>query len=164
AGVPALGFDIGAIGGRIRKTGFGYLLPFGADERQILQKIGEVMDDRAGLLEIRDRLLGYQPKSIAEMGAEYAALYQKVILKEGKPPAAEVDNRMISQAIARAAEGTETMGIAYGARLEAMRERIAKMLPGFISKRILKGQYPFKQQLKRLAARLSGKNGTGKQK
>lgn len=159
AGVPALGYDIGAIGSRIKKTGLGFTVPFGAGPEEILQKINEIRAD-GRCTQIKQKLAGYRPESLEEMAALYRDLYEKLLPTKRREAenATMESNRILTQAAENGLHGTETLGLGYAAGLEGAREKIRGKTPRFLADFILYGRYPFKKSLKRLATRLMGRN------
>ena len=149
AGVPVLGYDLGAVGNRIHKTGYGWLLSPDASTEDILDKIYEIQKDTKAYTDCLKALQSFQPVSLEQMAQKYVELYHTLFsahrVFEG------YDRALILTALESAARGTETMGLVYGEQLESMREKLRKILPNKWADTLLYGQYPFKRQIKRVA-------------
>lgn len=159
AGVPALGYDIGAIGNRIKKTGLGFTLPFGAGPEDILEKIDGLRANPAALQEIKQKLKKYRPETPDSMAARIRAVYENLLRENGvRAPERSLEfNRLFADAAKAAFLGTETVGLGYAHELGGAREKIRGLLPKSFADFLLYGRYPFKKSLKRLAARLMGR-------
>ncbi|MFT9076594.1 glycosyltransferase [Ethanoligenens sp.] len=149
AGVPVLAYDLGAVGNRIRKTGCGWVLPPDAGATEIVREIQRIRGDAAEYATRLNALEQFHAVSLEEMGKSYAQLYERLF---GKPQICQgYDRALIVSAVEAAAKGTETMGLAYGAQLEGLRQKLRKILPRPMADALLRGQYPFKKQIKRVA-------------
>lgn len=154
AGVPVLAYDLGAVGNRIRKTGCGWLLPPDATAAEIVHEMKRIHSDTAGYAARLDALAQFHAVSLEEMGDSHARLYERLF---GKAHVCQgYDRALIVSAIEAAAKGTETMGLAYGAQLEGLRQKLRKVLPRPMADALLRGQYPFKKQIKRVAVGVGG--------
>lgn len=154
AGVPVLAFDLGAVGNRIRKTGCGWLLRPDTPAADIVKEIQRIRQDEAGYAERLEAVKHFQPVSMEEMGDGYTRLYERLF---GKSRVCQgYDRALVVSAVEAAAKGTETMGLAYGAQLEGLREKMRRVLPRPLADRLLRGQYPFKKQIKRVAVGIGG--------
>ncbi|MFR5708255.1 glycosyltransferase [Faecalitalea cylindroides] len=74
-GVPVLSYNIGAVGERIEKYGFGWTLS-NQDRKQTLQTIIDISENISGYNEVIDKLNSYQIKTMEEMLEFYDSLYQ----------------------------------------------------------------------------------------
>lgn len=154
AGVPVLAYDLGAVGNRIRKTGCGWLLPPNATAEEVVREIERIRADTAGYTARLEALAQFHAVSLEEMGDSHARLYERLF---GKAHVCQgYDRALIASAIEAAAKGTETMGLAYGAQLEGLRQKLRKVLPRPMADALLRGQYPFKKQIKRAAVWAGG--------
>lgn len=154
AGVPVLAYDLGAVGNRIRKTGCGWLLPPNAMAAEVVREIERIRADTAGYTARLEALAQFHAVSLEEMGDSHARLYERLF---GKAHVCQgYDRALIASAIEVAAKGTETMGLAYGAQLEGLRQKLRKVLPRPMADALLRGQYPFKKQIKRAAVWAGG--------
>lgn len=154
AGVPVLGYDLGAVGGRIRRTGCGWLLPPGAGAEEVVRSIRAIRDDAAGYAGRMEALAAFRPVTTEQMASGYIGLYERLF---GAPHVGQgYDRALIVSAVEAASKGTETMGLAYGAQLEGLRQRLRRVLPRPLADALLRGQYPFKKQIKRIAVWLGG--------
>lgn len=82
AGVPVIGFDIGAVGERIRETGAGWAIPIGTGP-EVLEAIKAIAADRADYLEKVRAVQRWQSDTgshygTRQMGLRYLALYDSV--------------------------------------------------------------------------------------
>ena len=80
-GVPVLSYDIGAVGERIKKYGFGWILP-NQEREQTLQTIIDISENINEYNEVIDKLNSYKIKTIEEMLEFYDNLYQNGDSKE----------------------------------------------------------------------------------
>lgn len=75
SGVPVLGFDIGAVGQRIRDTKCGYTMPITEDNSLVYSKILDIYDNKEEYIKIVNNVKKYKIKSLDEMVSEYSKLY-----------------------------------------------------------------------------------------
>ena len=84
AKVPVLAFDIGAVGERVKKDKHGWVLPVNSTVSQILEKIGEIQEDKEGYESVKKNYDLYQFKTVEEMQEYYKDLYDSVFEKSKK--------------------------------------------------------------------------------
>ena len=87
AGLPVLGFDIGAVGERIRESGAGWLAPIGAPH-SLTETVGQIRDDPSGFRARSARVLEWQrttgkSQNRARMGSQYNEVYEKLCREYG---------------------------------------------------------------------------------
>ena len=75
SGIPVLGFDIGAVGQRIRDTKCGFVMPTTEDNSLVYSKILDIYDNRNEYIKIVNNVKKYKIKSLDEMVSEYSKLY-----------------------------------------------------------------------------------------
>jgi GT2 family glycosyltransferase/glycosyltransferase involved in cell wall biosynthesis len=83
AGLPVIGFDIGAVGERIRETGAGWVLPIG-DGAELLEAVKAIAADRADQARKREAVRKWQTAAARksgtrEMGLAYLKVYDRVL-------------------------------------------------------------------------------------
>lgn len=81
-GIPVFGMDIGAVGDRIRQTGAGCVFPVGIESGKILERIDSLRDDTAAYQKLKANAQAISPKTLEQMCADYAALYNKYAITE----------------------------------------------------------------------------------
>lgn len=84
SGIPVLSFDIGAVGERIKKYGFGWTLNE-TNEKCVLKKISSIFDDLDDYNDKIDRINSYAIKSVEEMIKSYVDLYDSSVLRQNSP-------------------------------------------------------------------------------
>lgn len=84
SGIPVLSFDIGAVGERIKKYGFGWTLNE-TNEKCVLEKISCIFDDIDDYNDKVDNINLYEIKSVEEMIKSYVDIYGSVVLRENSP-------------------------------------------------------------------------------
>ena len=75
-GVPVLSYQIGAVGERIQKYGFGWAIRQ-STKKETLDKIRKIASDIDAYNQVIDNLNNYKIKSLEEMVNFYDQLYQK---------------------------------------------------------------------------------------
>lgn len=75
SGVPVLGFDIGAVGQRIKENKCGYVIPSDVDNSFICSKIMGIYNNREDYSKIVRNVKEYKLKSLDDMVLEYCELY-----------------------------------------------------------------------------------------
>lgn len=78
SGVPVLAYDIGAVGERVKKYKFGWLLPVDSKNEIVLEKITEISKNKDNYLNVLKKLKSYKIKDAKEMSREYIPLYDKL--------------------------------------------------------------------------------------
>lgn len=78
AKVPVLGYDIGAVGERIRSGNIGKAVSLGATPEDIIAEIRKSISDDSWV-EIRNNVEGYEIKDVAQMCKEYISAYEMLI-------------------------------------------------------------------------------------
>lgn len=78
-GIPVLGMDIGAVGDRIKKFGYGWTVPYTATAADVVGKIDEIFADAAGFAAVAEKTKAHKEKTVAEMCAEYDRLYEQCL-------------------------------------------------------------------------------------
>ncbi len=86
AGVPVLATDIGALGDRLRQDKTGWLIRPEAGAKGALRALEDIFADTAKFQQVRAKAAEFRHRSIAEMNADYAALYN-IFAKPEKQPA-----------------------------------------------------------------------------
>ncbi|MEG0093580.1 MAG: glycosyltransferase [Erysipelotrichaceae bacterium] len=81
SGVPVLGYSLGAVGERIEKNKFGWLMSENSTGNEILSKIIEISTDVDKYDEVIKNLNDYKIKSTMQMAEEYSLLYNNPISK-----------------------------------------------------------------------------------
>lgn len=91
AKLPVIGFDIGAVGERIKKTGAGMAMPVSAGAEEIVGKIRGLHTD-AAWSDIRKNLEAYENSTVDHMVKEYEGLYERLYtdVKHGRIPDPEM--------------------------------------------------------------------------
>lgn len=77
AGVPVLGTDLGAIGGRIRRDKLGWLINPEAENNEFADKINEILCDYDSYKEVVKNLNEYKIRTTKEMSSDYENLYHQ---------------------------------------------------------------------------------------
>jgi glycosyltransferase involved in cell wall biosynthesis len=85
AQIPVLGSNLGAVGERILRHGGGWILPPSGPE-QWVDKLLAIAGDRAEYQERIEEIRAMRFKTVAEMGAEYVALYNSVLEEVKQEP------------------------------------------------------------------------------
>lgn len=80
AKLPVIGFYIGAVGERIKRTNAGMAMPVSTDAEEIVDKIRGLHTDSAWN-EIRKNVAAYENKTVDYMVQEYADLYEELYTK-----------------------------------------------------------------------------------
>lgn len=146
AGLPVLAFDLGAVGERIRRTGYGYLIPFGSDTQRILSEITEIRNGDASRNRIRSLLADYAPVSIREMGRQYAAMYRRLIA--AKTPVfhnVSHDRSVVALQVFRHMYRSISQRERYAKKIRSLLE---KGLPKPLVERLFVSDYPLKKTAK----------------
>lgn len=94
-GVPVLGCDIGAVGERIKRDGFGWLISVDSDYNTIIDKINTILTDVSDYASKKEKVRNYTHKSIPQMIDEYKDIYESL---NSQPKYLEPDNNMILSA------------------------------------------------------------------
>lgn len=86
-GLPVAGFDIGAVGDRVRKSGAGWLLPRGAGAREVLDEFARIAGDPEGYAERVENVRRWQRSEARwndtrTMAQKYLEIYSKLLGKE----------------------------------------------------------------------------------
>ena len=74
-GVPVLGYDLGAVGERIQKYGFGWIIPLQIGDKAIVQKIDDIYQDKSEYDKAVKSINEYHIKNVSEMIEEYVVIY-----------------------------------------------------------------------------------------
>lgn len=77
SGIPVLAFDIGAIGERVSKNNFGWVLPITSNIDDIINKIDSIFNDKIEYKRILKSIQNYQIKTTKEMANDYSKIYEK---------------------------------------------------------------------------------------
>lgn len=77
-GIPVIVTDIGALGERARKMGCGWILPRGADYKDVLNLLDEIKKFPKKYLAIREHVRNLNLRSIAEMAQDYEGMYEQL--------------------------------------------------------------------------------------
>ena len=75
---PVLVTDIGAIGYRVKKHGYGWCVDHNSSGREIVEKLREIFADRDQYEKVREIAKNHKEKTIHEMCQEYIGLYDKL--------------------------------------------------------------------------------------
>ena len=90
---PVLVTDIGAVGDRVKKYGYGLTIPVDTPGKEVVHTLETLFDNKALYKEIKDKATAYQEKTLAEMAGEYQALYDTVQKRENYDP--DFDRKLI---------------------------------------------------------------------
>ena len=77
SGVPVLGFDIGAVGQRIKESKCGYVIPATDDNSCVYTKILDIYNNREEYIKIVQNVKKYKIKTLDKMVNEYFELYSE---------------------------------------------------------------------------------------
>lgn len=97
AGVPVVGYDIGAVGERIRNQGGGVALPISTAPTVIVEQIRDICASDERQKEYRGQIQRMSMKTDAEMAEEYAVLYNQ-LMREDACYLDHIEARLIFQA------------------------------------------------------------------
>ncbi len=78
SGVPVLSFDIGAVGDRIKKYKFGYVMNVDSSTEEILSKIDSIFSDKDAYQKVIENIDKYKIKTVLEMCSEYDDIYKSI--------------------------------------------------------------------------------------
>ena len=78
AQIPILTFDMGAVGDRVKNDRLGYVIPYNEDEKVILQKINDIIDNEKEYKQILNNYKEHKFKTTEEMQKEYSKIYEIV--------------------------------------------------------------------------------------
>lgn len=86
-GVPVLGCDIGAVGERIKRHGYGWVINVDSDYTTIISKIDSIFTDKSDYASKMECVKKHTHKSIPQMIDEYRAVYEAIdsVPEYGKP-------------------------------------------------------------------------------
>ncbi|BDC96129.1 glycosyltransferase [Treponema saccharophilum] len=93
-GLPVLGIDIGAVGERIKQNGYGWVVPYPASSKDIVEKLDEIFSDNSSYNFVAEKANKWHEKSSFEMSQEYAFLYNS-LTKAFAPKYQAYDSRLI---------------------------------------------------------------------
>lgn len=142
AGLPVIGVDVGAVGERIRKTGAGWTVSLEHTAEEIEEILNRIRKDPAEADARRLLAERMEKRTIADMIADYRALYDGLAADRELPSAFDYHDLLAGVESSRAADAAKTRaGQAAGnrqAQLEAqaqvLREEIGR-LNGEIARR-----------------------------
>lgn len=77
SGVPVLAFDIGAVGDRIKKHGFGWTIPVDSNISFILKTIYNIINEPIKYEKIVNNISKYDIKKTEDMALEYEKIYSE---------------------------------------------------------------------------------------
>lgn len=77
SGIPVLAFDIGAVGDRVKKHGFGWTIPVGSDISFILETIDDIINNSDEYSKVIENISKYSIKKTDDMVLEYQDIYSK---------------------------------------------------------------------------------------
>ena len=93
-GIPVLCFDIGALGERVKKDSLGWLLPYDATPKMVIDKINEIFSNPEEYEKIIKNINEYKLKTTTEMALEYNQIYNKVSPRNAKPNSNRIQTLM----------------------------------------------------------------------